>query len=201
MENIQPEAAHTNSLLHGILTKVCLKSIENRIISPDLTTSQTIFQSSRQRGTSTVTSGMAANAAAGLSNSFSPTLARLLTAPERNFAMGSMQAPNACGNSNSNSFFGTAQASGAGINLTKNGASRMQQQLQQNQPEISCLPISQIVAFQQQNQNNSLLHQQLQRHQRDINKYRPKTNTFMCGTVSCCRCGRYYVPEDCFINI
>lgn len=97
--------------------------------------------------------------------------------------MGSVQTPNACGNSNNNSFFGAAQVSAAGVNLTKNGTSRMQQQLHQNQPEISCLPISQILAFQQQNQSNSLLHQQLQRHQRDINKYRPKTNAFMCGTV------------------
>lgn len=99
--------------------------------------------------------------------------------------MGSVQAPNTCGNTNANTFFGASQASAAGINLLKNGASRMQQQLQQNQPEISCLPISQILAFQQQNPNNSLLHQQLQRHHRDINKYGPKTNAFMCGTVSC----------------
>lgn len=60
----------------------------------------------------------------------------------------------------------------------------MQQQLQQSQPEISCLPVSQMFAFHQQNQNNSLLHQQLQRHQRDINKYKSKSNAFMCGTVS-----------------
>lgn len=127
---------------------------------------------------------MASNAGASVGNTYSPTLARLLTAPERNFAMNSVPVTNTSGNNNNNTFFTATQAAAAGINLTKNGVSRMQQQLQQNQPEISCLPISQILAFQQQNQNNSLLHQQLQRHQRDINKYRPKTNAFLCGTVS-----------------
>lgn len=126
-----------------------------------------------------------ATPAAGLSNSFSPTLARLLTAPERNFAMGAAQGQNASGNSNNTSFFGATQAQSSSINLTKNAALRAPQQLQTNQPEISCLPISQILAFQQQNQSNSLLHQQLQRHQRDNNKYRSKTNAFICGTVSC----------------
>lgn len=118
--------------------------------------------------------------AAGFNNAFSPTLARLLTAPERNFALSSALSSNNVGNntnnSNNNNFFASQTA---GINLTKPSNSRSQQDT--NKPEISCLPISQILAFQQQHQqqqpqNNSLLQQQLQRYQRDINKFLPKNN-------------------------
>ncbi|XP_055321488.1 GATA zinc finger domain-containing protein 7-like isoform X2 [Sitodiplosis mosellana] len=155
--------AHTNSLLHGILTK-----------------------SSKLKGSSTVTTGMTSTAnATGFNNAFSPTLARLLTAPERNFALSTALSSNNGGNNannnnnNNNNTFFSNQA--AGINLTKSSNSRSQQQQQDSsKPEISCLPISQILAFQQQQQqqpqNNSLLQQQLQRYQRDINKFLPKNN-------------------------
>lgn len=115
------------------------------------------------------------NSNAGFNNAFSPTLARLLTAPERNFALSSALASNNVGNNtnnNNNNFFSNQSA---GINLTKSNNSRSQDT---NKPEISCLPISQILAFQQQQQpqSNSLLQQQLQRYQRDINKFLPKNN-------------------------
>lgn len=113
--------------------------------------------------------------ATGFSNAFSPTLARLLTAPERNFALSSALSTNNATNSNNNKFF-----SNQGINMTKTSNLQSQKQQQQDtKPEISCLPISQILAFQQQQQqlqNNSLLQQQLQRHQRDINKLLPKNS-------------------------
>ncbi|XP_031617830.1 putative uncharacterized protein DDB_G0282133 isoform X3 [Contarinia nasturtii] len=162
--------AHTNSLLHGILTK-----------------------SSKLKGTSTVTTGMTSTNTntAGFNNAFSPTLARLLTAPERNFALSSALSSNNVGNNannnnnNNNNFFSNQSA---GINLTKPSNSRSQQD--SNKPEISCLPISQILAFQQQQQqqpqNNSLLQQQLQRYQRDMNKFLPKNNVLfnlVCGLL------------------
>lgn len=130
------------------------------------------------KGSSTTPTGLGstnANAAAGFNNAFSPTLARLLTAPERNMALTSALAGNLVTNNNNNNFF-TNQSTG--INLTKTNSSRSQQD---NKPEISCLPINQILAFQQQQQqlqNSSLLQQQLQRHQRDINKYLPKSHVF-----------------------
>lgn len=126
--------------------------------------------------------------AAGFNNAFSPTLARLLTAPERNFALSTALASNNGGNNtvtannninNNNTFFSNQTA---GINLSKSSNARSQHQQQDSsKPEISCLPISQILAFQQQQQqqqpqNNSLLQQQLQRYQRDINKFLPKNN-------------------------
>lgn len=117
-------------------------------------------------------SGLLSNVAnAGYNNSFSPTLARLLTAPERNLTL----APAV-----QNTFF---NAQPTGINLTKNQMLRSQQQTHQ-QPEISFVPITQMMAHQQQLQNNSLLQQQLQRHQRDGTRFHPKANAFM-NLVSC----------------
>lgn len=150
------------------------------------------LQSAKLKGSSTVTTGMTSsiNNAAGFNNAFSPTLARLLTAPERNFThnlaisnnVGNNTNTNTnnnnnnnINNNNNNTFFGNQAA---GMNLSKSSNSRSQQDT--NKPEISCLPISQILAFQQQQQqqpqNNSLLQQQLQRYQRDINKFLPKNN-------------------------
>lgn len=129
-----------------------------------------------------MTTGTTNANAASFNNAFSPTLARLLTAPERNFALTSaLSSNNVANNTNTNNnntnnhnFFSNQTA---GINLTKSNNSRSQQD---TKPEISCLPISQILAFQQQQQhqpqNNSLLQQQLQRYQRDINKFLPKNN-------------------------
>lgn len=75
----------------------------------------------------------------------------------------------------------------AGLNLSKSSASRLQQQL--NQPEISCMPVSQILALQQQQQNqNSLLQQQLQRNQRDMKKLLPKPNIFLNMVSESRRC-------------
>lgn len=121
--------------------------------------------------------------ATGFNNAFSPTLARLLTAPERNIALTSALTGNSSSgnnshnsNNNNNNFF-TNQTTG--INLSKANSSRTHE----SKPEISCMPISQILALQQQQQqqlqqNNSLLQQQLQRNQRDINKLLPKNNVF-----------------------
>lgn len=175
--------AHTNSLLHGILTKVALQFfLSNPFFDSYFCPIFSSEQSSKLKGSSTVTTGMTSNAnATGFNNAFSPTLARLLTAPERNFALNTLTSNNAgnnANNNNNNNFFSNQSA---GINLTKSSNSRSHQQ-DSNKPEISCLPISQILAFQQQQQqqqnpqNNSLLQQQLQRYQRDMNKLLPKNN-------------------------
>lgn len=173
--------AHTTSLLHGILTKVFYNHSFSKIAFFILIRlfKMLCLQNSKQKGSSTVTTGMTSTAnAAGFNNAFSPTLARLLTAPERNFALSNNGGNNAIAanniNNNNNTFFANQSA---GINLTKSSNSRSQHQQQDSsKPEISCLPISQILAFQQQPQNNSLLQQQLQRYQRDINKFLPKNN-------------------------
>lgn len=118
-------------------------------------------------------------------NAYSPTLARLLTAPERNFVLNpalntnNVQSNNINNNmtNNNNNSAGFFTNQSAGINLSKSNGSRSQQDT--NKPEISCLPISHLIALQQQQMHtNSLLQQQLQRHQRDItsNKYLPKNN-------------------------
>lgn len=138
-------------------------------------------QSSKLKGTSTVTTGTGSNASTGfINNAFSPTLARLLTAPERNFALSS-NISTTNNNNNNNNFF----SSNHGVNLSKTNHSRSQQH-HQNQhqqqdsnkhPEISCMPISKILALQQlQTQTNALLEHQFQRNQRDINKLLPKNN-------------------------
>lgn len=128
------------------------------------------------KGSNTIATGlMSSNVnATGFNNAFSPTLARLLTAPERNIALTSALTGNSTGsssnnnnNSNNNNFF-TNQTTG--MNLSKTNSSRTHE----SKPEISCLPISQILLH----QNNSLLQQQLQRNQRDINKLLPKNNVF-----------------------
>lgn len=117
---------------------------------------------------------MSTAATAGYNNTCSPTLARLLTAPERNLAVGTA----AVTASRATNHFFAAQP--AEVNLTKNQLLRTQQQQQQQsqQPEISFVPISQIMAHQQQLQSNSLLQQQLQR-QRENARFNSKCNAFM----------------------
>lgn len=95
----------------------------------------------------------------------------MLTAPERNLAVGAA----AVTASRATNHFFAAQPAEA--NLTKNQLLRTQQQQQQQhqsqQPEISFVPIAQIMAHQQQLQNNSLLQQQLQR-QRESARFNSK---------------------------